>query len=404
MLWGGCVGGLTATLKLKVSPEPSLLFLVNRYVNALRYTVNWIIDNRELRLSRVHKALYKNLKEEYGLPSRIAVDCYREALSIAKSWFKNPRRGRKPIIKTKRVWLTPKLSYRLNLSNMKVHITGVGKVKIIGYPSNIKEYLNWNIREARLIVRENGIFLHVVVKKHINNTKPSLRVIAVDINEHEIVYGFQEHIVRDKTRVKECIRIKKYMERLQRKYSFGKYRAWISRRGILKRIKELGRRIRNITEDFVRKEAKRIIDFTIIHGMDTIVIEDLSNLNKNLKKLRKPWRERLVYMTYRKLLWWIEWEAKKHGLVVVKVNPRGTSTTCPYCNIKMISTGYRKFRCLICGFESDRDTIAVINLIVKHISLEMGVVLTRPTAPQMKDVYPNRCGELMNTLKGIHTF
>ncbi len=393
------MGELTATLKLKVSPETSLFSLVDRYVNALRYAVNWIIDNMELRLSKVHEALYNMLKEEYNLPSRVVIDCYREALTIAKSWFKNPRRGRRPVIKTRRMWLTPRLSYRLNLSNMEVHITGAEKLKIIGYPSNIWEYLDWSIREARLVVRGSGIFLHVVVKKYVDDVKPSTRAIAVDVNEHEIVYGFQGHIVRDRTRVEDCIRIKKHIERLQRKYSFGKYRIWISRRGILKRIKELGRRIRNITGDFVRKEAKRIIDFAITHGMDTIVIEDLNNLNKNSRKLKNPWRERLIYMTYRKLLWWIEWEAKKHGLAIARVNPRGTSTTCPYCHTKMVNVGYRKFKCPICGFKTDRDTIAVLNLISRHLS-QMGVALTHPTALQMKDVAPNRCGEPMNPLKG----
>jgi len=396
------VGELTATFKLKVSPKPSLFSLVDRYVNALRYAVNWIIDNKELRISKVHKALYNVLKEEYNLPSRIAMDCYREAIAIAKSWLKNPRRGRRPVIKTKRMWLTPKLSYKLNLNNMTTYIVSVGNIKITGYPSNIREYLDWNIREARLVVRGSGVFLHVVVKKYVKDVKASTRAIAVDVNEHEIVYGFQDYIVRDRTRVEDCIRIKKHIERLQKKYSFGKYRAWLTRRRLLKRIKELSRRIHNITNDFVRKEAKRIVDFAIAHGMDTIVIEDLNNLNKKSRKLKKPWRERLIYMAYRKLLWWIEWEAKKHGLTVVKVNPRGTSTTCPYCYIKMVNVGYRRFKCPICGFRADRDTIAVLNLISRYIS-KMGAVLTRPAAPQMKDVSPNRCGEPMNPLKGIPT-
>ena len=393
------MGELTATLKFRVSPEPSLLSLVDRYVDALRYSVNWIIDHRELRLSRVHRALYNVLRERYGLPSRIAVDCYREAIAVAKSWFRNPRRGRRLVIRRKRMWLTPNLSYRLDLANMTVYVTGAGNVKIVGYPSNMGEYLNWSIREARLVVRENGVFLHVVVKNHVEDPTPSMRAIAVDVNEHEVVYGYHNVIARDRTRVEDCIRIKKHTERLQRKYSFGEYRAWMARKGILRRIKRLGVKIRSITNDFARREAKKIVDFAIAHGKDTILVEDLRNLNHNSRKLRKPWRERLVYTTYRKFLWWIEWEARKHGLALVKVDPRGTSTTCPYCHAKMVSTGYRRLRCPRCRFEADRDTIAVLNLISKHVS-RMGGSLTTPTAPQMKDVAPNRCGEPMNPLKG----
>ncbi len=156
-------------------------------------------------------------------------------------------------------------------------------------------------------------------------------------------------------------------------------------------------RIRNITEDFTKREAKRIVDFAIAHNVNTIIVEDLRNLSTNSRRLKKSWRERLIYMVYRKLLWWIEWEARKHSLAVVRIDPRYTSTTCPYCHVKMIKTGYRRYRCPRCGFEADRDTIAVLNLINRYKS-QMGTSLTSPTALQMKDVSPNRCGEPMNPL------
>jgi putative transposase len=44
-------------------------------------------------IGRVHNALYRELREWFGLPSRVAVDCYRDALANAKSWRNNPRRG-----------------------------------------------------------------------------------------------------------------------------------------------------------------------------------------------------------------------------------------------------------------------------------------------------------------------
>jgi hypothetical protein len=49
--------------------------------------------------------------------------------------------------------------------------------------------------------------------------------------------------------------------------------------------------------------------------------------------------------------------------------------------------------------EEDRDRIAVLN--IEKMALEQlepisGGPLTAPTAPQMTDVTPNRCGELMN--------
>ena len=50
-----------------------------------------------------------------------------------------------------------------------------------------------------------------------------------------------------------------------------------------------------------------------------------------------------------------------------------------------------------CGLEEDRDRIAVLN--IEKMALEQlglsGGSLTAPTAPQMTDVTPNRCGEPM---------
>jgi len=61
----------------------------------------------------------------------------------------------------------------------------------------------------------------------------------------------------------------------------------------------------------------------------------------------------------------------------------------------MVDNGYRVMKCPQCGFKADRDAIAVLN-IEKKASSKYGGSLTTPTAPQMTDVNPNRCGELMN--------
>jgi len=70
--------------------EP-LLALVNNYLKALRFTLFWLKKtSRTLMkggvLSKVHEELYKEVREEYNLPSKVAEDRYREALSVYKGW------------------------------------------------------------------------------------------------------------------------------------------------------------------------------------------------------------------------------------------------------------------------------------------------------------------------------
>jgi len=78
----------------------------------------------------------------------------------------------------------------------------------------------------------------------------------------------------------------------------------------------------------------------------------------------------------------------------VKVDPNGTSSECPICDYKGLEeVGYRRFRCLRCGFEADRDVIGKLNVrkrgLRKLIKFSGGSLAT-PTALQMTDVASNR--------------
>jgi hypothetical protein len=86
-------------------------------------------NNKRNILSIVHKELYKELKEEFNLPSRIAQDCNRNAISIYKGWYNNPNKGRFPRVYKPTVWLTPKLSYTVNFEKMLVKISKIGEFK-----------------------------------------------------------------------------------------------------------------------------------------------------------------------------------------------------------------------------------------------------------------------------------
>jgi len=46
----------------------------------------------------------------------------------------------------------------------------------------------------------------------------------------------------------------------------------------------------------------------------------------------------------------------------VTINPRGTSSTCPICGSKFVENSHRKLKCIKCGFEADRDTVAILNI------------------------------------------
>jgi len=397
---GGDEGFLTLTIRVRVSPEPKVVELLKKYRDVLNYAIMWIIENsikvgkryRTPSISTIHIALYEKLKS-YGLPSRVAVDCYREALAIAKSYLGNGANGRIPRVKSLRMWLTPLYGYRVREGY--VEIIGGYRLRIIGWDMRYDDYED---REARLVYRGNKMFLMIV--KRVPKPKDVVPrwILAVDVNERYICYGNRFFIDRIGTAIDRAIHYRKLAENLQRKYSLTRYNAWLRRRGILDRIRYFYRKARNIVEDWARKTALEIVMRAKQNGY-AVAREDLNGLIESLRKLPKNHRVKMMILSYRRLLYWIDWQSQKHGVRVIVVDPKDTSSECPKCGSKMVENGYRKMKCLVCGFEADRDIIAILN-IEKKALIQMGRVLTPPTAPQMTDVSPNRCGEPMNPLKG----
>jgi len=137
------VKAIRATVSMKIALSEPLLVLVNNYVRAMRFTLFWLKENVENPkekgvLGKVHGELYTRLRGEYNLPSKVAEDCYRDALSVYKGWFNNPRRGRFPRVYKPSVWLTPKASYNVDLERMIVRTASIGELPILGYPRNLK--------------------------------------------------------------------------------------------------------------------------------------------------------------------------------------------------------------------------------------------------------------------------
>ncbi len=178
-------------------------------------------------------------------------------------------------------------------------------------------------------------------------------------------------------------------ENSQKKYP----RRWKENRRILSRIRSFHRKAGNIVQDFARKVGKQVVEEAKRLNANYIVPEDLNRMITHIKKLKKDHKDKLYLMQYKHIQYWIEWQAKKRGLNVIYVNPAYSSTTCPRCGAKMAEGCYRALKCERCGYEDNRDHIAVFNLYGRGS-------LTLSTAPQMRDVDLNQWGTLASMRRG----
>jgi IS605 OrfB family transposase len=376
------IDAIRATVSMNIAISENLLVFSKNYLEALRYVLYWLKEkrinpNKRNILSITHKALY-NILKSYNLSSKIAEDCYRNAISIYKSWYNNPKKGRFPKIFKPTVWLTPKLSYTVNFNEMLVKISKIGEFKILGYPRNYKEYLSWNMKEARLVLNNGKAFLKITFEKFAQKIEPK-GSIAVDINMKTIIVGKDnKNYVSIPTRINEIHHYKSLAEYLQRKYP----KRWKENKNIKRRIMTFHLKAKNIAEDFAMKVGNKVVEEAIKMNANVIILENLKNMIKKVKKFHKKFRDKLYLMQYRKIQYWINWQAKKHGLLVKYVYSAYSSITCPKCKNKMKEISYRWFKCK-CGYENDRDVIAIINLNGRGS-------LSLSTAPQMRDVAPNQ--------------
>ncbi len=99
--------------------------LLRRYNVALNYVINRILSLNLKTIKEVHRELYRELREWFGLPSRTALYCYRDALANANAWRNNPKKGKRPRVKRLSMLLHPGSGYRIEDGYMEI-IGGLG--------------------------------------------------------------------------------------------------------------------------------------------------------------------------------------------------------------------------------------------------------------------------------------
>ena len=85
----------------------------------------------------------------------------------------------------------------------------------------------------------------------------------------------------------------------------------------------------------------------------------------------KKLRYRIYQAGFRGLIKVIEEKCLERGVSVVKVNPKETSSKCPFCNSKLMrGNAPRQLKCPKCSIKMGRDVIAVLNLEKIYLTLK----------------------------------
>jgi len=121
--------------------------------------------------------------------------------------------------------------------------------------------------------------------------------------------------------------------------------------------------------DVNHKLSRQLVDLAV--EMDaTIALEKLTDIRERVNATRKV--NRMVNLwTFHQLGEMIRYKAAIAGVLVVEVDPRSTSRTCPQCGHVDQANRVTQalFRCKRCGYESNADRVAAINIAKKGQTL-----------------------------------
>ena len=151
------------------------------------------------------------------------------------------------------------------------------------------------------------------------------------------------------------------------------------RRVLKKAMSRMSRNYRNRTSTRLHQVSAYIVklcqekDYGIIcedlRGLRGSVNAKVKRYNPISKKVQpisrrsKEMKRRLNSWWFRRFLHMIEYKATWEGVKVVKINPRGTSSTCPWCGFRLRIYPNGWVKCPRCGYKGDRHVTACLNML-----------------------------------------
>jgi len=131
---------------------------------------------------------------------------------------------------------------------------------------------------------------------------------------------------------------------------------------IAKRLLEkYSRRERNRARDFLQKLTTKIARELQEKKLGAI-LENLKGIKERTLNKGRRLNRRLSKWNARQFQFMLSYKLTWVGLPVKLVNPAYSSRTCPRCSGRLAASEGRLMKCRECGFEADRDVVAVLNL------------------------------------------
>ena len=386
---------LTITIKCKLklqsqTDEQALLLSLEQYRKACNAVSEYIFDhNFVMRQTKLNKAIYHQLRDQFGLKSQMAQSAIRNVVgksrtvktqlaqrpyrfdtgkkdqngkaiwnSVPKTldWLWRPVKFNRPQLDLQRDrdW-TVKKDHVFSLNTIK------GRIRVPFVCQGFDQYLDgtWQFGLAKVLHVGKKWYMHISATKTLSNydLDSTQHVVGLDRGLRFLVTSYDEkgkvRFFDGKRAVRTRRKFKRLRQQLQRKGT----------KSAKRRLKKIGQRENRWMTDLNHQLSKTLIDY---YGPNTLfVIENLTGVRHVTEKVRKDRRYEQVSWAFFQLGQFLTYKAHLNGCEVVQVAANYTSQRCPKCGrIRQANRDHdlHLYHCDRCGYSSNDDRIGAMNI------------------------------------------
>ena len=354
---------LTAKVKLIVSDSDMqvLLDTVRTYTAACNVVSEWIFHTRELEHRIVHDALYLKLRDEPGLKSQMAESVFRTVIARYRTILTNQKKWIRPVFHAYEYDLVWNRDYSL-LKNGVFSLNSLkGRIKAGFHITGMEHYFEkpWKFGTAKLVHRHGKLFLHIAVTRKMEKIDAGAvsAVVGIDRGIRFLTAGYDSNGNTVFISGSEVKQKRAHYQALRKQLQ--KRRTSSARR----RLSLIGRRESRWMRDVNHCVSKALVES---YPKGTLfVLEDLTGIRGATEGVKAKNRYVTVSWAYYDLEQKLKYKASLNKQFMIKVDPAYTSQHCPKCGHTDKSNRDKLnhiFKCRACGYQSNDDRIAAMNL------------------------------------------
>ena len=338
--------------KIKLQPDDiqkdTLLNTVLAMNDACNFISEVVWEKQVFRQYDIHKLLYYEAKEKFGLGAQATVRCISK---VADAYKKDKKRERTFKQQGAVAYDSRLLSY--NTEGKYVSIwTKQGRIKIpYTCHSSFAERLKKQKGETDVKVSNGNIYLYVVCEVDNKKQIETDKIIGVDLGIINIASLSDGTIFSGSETSHARIRRKKLREKLQKKGTK-------SAKRLLKKTSGKEKRFSSNINHIISKQIVGIAKDTTSH----IALENLKGIRER-RTVRQEQRYIHESWSFYQLKSFITYKAALDGIRVIEVNPKYTSQRCSECgHIAGKNRNGENFLCKECGYKQHADVNGAMNI------------------------------------------